>query len=183
MVHGWQSATELYKRFRAADSKAAADVFECLYKFIYGKFQNSLNEQDCEDIAQNTLLDALDQAEQLLDPENFVAWIKRIAFHKACTLCKQRRTDGSLREIPLTTEIDDIDESIEQATWRISLNQELQSLSDNEFEAFILTKYEKYSYAEAAKMTGRSVHSIAQAASGACKKLRKALGDYSAEKQ
>ena len=182
MLRGWNTPADLCRDFGKGDLKASDELFNYLYRLIASKYQKSLSLEDCEDIAQETLIDALENLSKIEEPKFFLTWISKIAFNKAFHLCKRRGTGEDRRETELITEIPDKDDfvrqdSIAQVIWRLSLSQEMKQLKPNELEALRLTKIENLSYEEAAKKSSRTKDSIAQAVSGACRKLRKVFGD------
>lgn len=176
MPQGARSSAEQYQRFKADDSGIYDELFNLLFGYLVFKYKEHLDPQDYEDIAQETLIDALDTVHQVKTPDAFIGWLKKIAMNKASGVWKTR-SNPNRHEIRQIEELREKENRIDQIIEDVSLNQKMKALTSNEAEAFQLTKMDGWTYKEAAELTGRTKESIAQAVSGACKRLRQTSGD------
>ena len=166
------------------DRAAFGELYEETGRSVYFNCLKLLgNAQQAEDITQDTFMKALEKLDSLKEPENFSAWVNRIAINN----CKMY-----FRKNPLTAEeesekiIDDTPDSElipddyadSEEKRRIIMNIIDTALTDEQRQTIILYYFDMMSVAEIAEIMECSVGTVTSRLSAARKKIREAVLIY-----
>lgn len=110
------------------------------------------NRADCEDAAQNTVLRAYRNLDQLKERAFFRTWLIRILKNECFDLLKKRRSFVDLSDRP--------DIGYEMEVPDLDLNRAFDTLSPDERLAITLYYYEGYKTSEIAKITDVSESTV-----------------------
>ena len=166
------------------DRAAFGELYEETGRSVYFNCLKLLgNAQQAEDITQDTFMKALEKLDSLKEPENFSAWVNRIAINN----CKM-----DFRKNPRTAEeesekiIDDTPDSElipddyadSEEKRRIIMNIIDTALTDEQRQTIILFYFDMMSVAEIAEIMECSVGTVTSRLSAARKKIREAVLIY-----
>lgn len=166
------------------DRAAFGELYEETGRSVYFNCLKLLgNAQQAEDITQDTFMKALEKLDSLKEPENFSAWVNRIAINN-CKMYfrKNPRTaeDESEKIIDDTPDSelipDDYADSEEKR--RIIMNIIDTALTDEQRQTIILYYFDMMSVAEIAEIMECSVGTVTSRLSAARKKIREAVLIY-----
>lgn len=166
------------------DRAAFGELYEETGRSVYFNCLKLLgNAQQAEDITQDTFMKALEKLDSLKEPENFSAWVNRIAINN-CKMYfrKNPRTaeDESEKIIDDTPDSelipDDYADSEEKR--RIIMNIIDTALTDEQRQTIILFYFDMMSVAEIAEIMECSVGTVTSRLSAARKKIREAVLIY-----
>lgn len=166
------------------DRAAFGELYEETGRSVYFNCLKLLgNAQQAEDITQDTFMKALEKLDSLKEPENFSAWVNRIAINN-CKMYfrKNPRTaeDESEKIIDDTPDSelipDDYADSEEKR--RIIMNIIDTALTDEQRQTIILYYFDMMSVAEIAEIMDCSVGTVTSRLSAARKKIREAVLIY-----
>lgn len=141
------------------------------------------NAQQAEDITQDTFMKALEKLDSLKEPENFSAWVNRIAINN----CKMYfRKNPRIAEEESEKIIDDTPDSElipddyadSEEKRRIIMNIIDTTLTDEQRQTIILYYFDMMSVAEIAEIMECSVGTVTSRLSAARKKIREAVLIY-----
>ncbi len=141
------------------------------------------NAQQAEDITQDTFMKALEKLDSLKEPENFSAWVNRIAINN----CKMYfRKNPRIAEEESEKIIDDTPDSElipddyadSEEKRRIIMNIIDTALTDEQRQTIILFYFDMMSVAEIAEIMECSVGTVTSRLSAARKKIREAVLIY-----
>ena len=75
---------EIIQKAAAGDQDAITNLYELTYSGVYKTVKSMIRDEDTVlDIVQDSYIKGFQNLNQLSTPENFRAWIKRIATNKA----------------------------------------------------------------------------------------------------
>ena len=166
------------------DRAAFGELYEETGRSVYFNCLKLIgNAQQAEDITQDTFMKALEKLDSLKEPENFSAWVNRIAINN-CKMYfrKNPRTaeDESEKIIDDTPDSelipDDYADSEEKR--RIIMNIIDTALTDEQRQTIILYYFDMMSVAEIAEIMECSVGTVTSRLSAARKKIREAVLIY-----
>lgn len=166
------------------DRAAFGELYEETGRSVYFNCLKLLeNAQQAEDITQDTFMKALEKLDSLKEPENFSAWVNRIAINN-CKMYfrKNPRTaeDESEKIIDDTPDRelipDDYADSEEKR--RIIMNIIDTTLTDEQRQTIVLYYFDMMSVAEIAEIMECSVGTVTSRLSAARKKIREAVLIY-----
>ena len=141
------------------------------------------NAQQAEDITQDTFMKALEKLDSLKEPENFSAWVNRIAINN----CKMYfRKNPRIAEEESEKIIDDTPDSElipddyadSEEKRRIIMNIIDTTLTDEQRQTIVLYYFDMMSVAEIAEIMECSVGTVTSRLSAARKKIREAVLIY-----
>jgi RNA polymerase sigma-70 factor (ECF subfamily) len=120
---------------------------------------------DCEDVVQDTFLEALSDLRALREPAAFRGWVLRIAVHKCHRRFRKRKL---LRALGLDHGVDDVTLerlaspglSIEHRTELARLDAALAPLAERERSAWILRYVHGHELTEVAELSGVSLATV-----------------------
>lgn len=166
------------------DRAAFGELYEETGRSVYFNCLKLIgNAQQAEDITQDTFMKALEKLDSLKEPENFSAWVNRIAINN----CKMY-----FRKNPRTAEeesekiIDDTPDSElipdnyadSEEKRRIIMNIIDTTLTDEQRQTIVLYYFDMMSVAEIAEIMDCSVGTVTSRLSAARKKIREAVLIY-----
>ena len=87
----------LINRIKQNDNSAVIEFYNEFYKEVYYVcYKITENEKDAEDIAQETLIKALDKLDSLKNPEGVSAWLKTIANNLSINYLRKKQMNWRL---------------------------------------------------------------------------------------
>lgn len=122
---------ELISAAKAGNQAAITDLYNRTYNSVYQAIRTFVKDENTIlDIEQDTFLKAFDSLEQLDKPENFRAWIKKIAVNKSKDWLKKKKPVlfSELEAADNEEEIDFPDERIEYQPEAIADREETKRL-------------------------------------------------------
>lgn len=166
------------------DRAAFGELYEETGRSVYFNCLKLLgNAQQAEDITQDTFMKALEKLDSLKEPENFSAWVNRIAVNN----CKMYfRKNPRIAEEESEKIIDDTPDSElipddyadSEEKRRIIMNIIDTALTDEQRQTIILYYFDMMSVAEIAEIMECSVGTVTSRLSAARKKIREAVLIY-----
>ena len=166
------------------DRAAFGELYEETGRSVYFNCLKLLgNTQQAEDITQDTFMKALEKLDSLKEPENFSAWVNRIAINN----CKMYfRKNPRIAEEESEKIIDDTPDSElipddyadSEEKRRIIMNIIDTALTDEQRQTIILYYFDMMSVAEIAEIMECSVGTVTSRLSAARKKIREAVLIY-----
>lgn len=166
------------------DRAAFGELYEETGRSVYFNCLKLLgNAQQAEDITQDTFMKALEKLDSLKEPENFSAWVNRIAINN----CKMYfRKNPRIAEEESEKIIDDTpdnelipdDYADSEEKRRIIMNIIDTALTDEQRQTIILFYFDMMSVAEIAEIMDCSVGTVTSRLSAARKKIREAVLIY-----
>lgn len=166
------------------DRAAFGELYEETGRSVYFNCLKLLgNAQQAEDITQDTFMKALEKLDSLKEPENFSAWVNRIAINN----CKMYfRKNPRIAEEESEKIIDDTPDSElipddyadSEEKRRIIMNIIDTALTDEQRQTIVLYYFDMMSVAEIAEIMECSVGTVTSRLSAARKKIREAVLIY-----
>lgn len=166
------------------DRAAFGELYEETGRSVYFNCLKLLgNAQQAEDITQDTFMKALEKLDSLKEPENFSAWVNRIAINN----CKMYfRKNPRIAEEESEKIIDDTPDSElipddyadSEEKRRIIMNIIDTALTDEQRQTIVLYYFDMMSVAEIAEIMDCSVGTVTSRLSAARKKIREAVLIY-----
>lgn len=166
------------------DRAAFGELYEETGRSVYFNCLKLLgNAQQAEDITQDTFMKALEKLDSLKEPENFSAWVNRIAINN----CKMYfRKNPRIAEEESEKIIDDTPDSElipddyadSEEKRRIIMNIIDTTLTDEQRQTIVLYYFDMMSVAEIAEIMDCSVGTVTSRLSAARKKIREAVLIY-----
>jgi RNA polymerase sigma-70 factor (ECF subfamily) len=99
MAEGTETDGKLVARARRGDAAAREALVRRYLRPAYAvALSLTRNVADAEDLAQESLVAALERLDQCREPERFAGWLFQGVRHRALNLLEQRRTRGGLLE-------------------------------------------------------------------------------------
>ena len=158
-------------------------VLNTCYRFLN-------NRQDAEDIAQEVFVEVYKSVSHFREEAKLSTWIYRIAVTRSLDLIRKRKRKKRMDNLRSAFGLEEIaertpasstvrpDASFENQERRKVLQKALDSLAANQRAAFVLSKYEDYSYQEISEIMGTSLSSVESLIHRAKKNLQKKLRGY-----
>lgn len=166
------------------DRAAFGELYEETGRGVYFNCLKLLgNAQQAEDITQDTFMKALEKLDSLKEPENFSAWVNRIAINNCKMYFRknprtaEEESEKIIDDTPDSELIpDDYADSEEKR--RIIMNIIDTALTDEQRQTIILYYFDMMSVAEIAEIMECSVGTVTSRLSAARKKIREAVLIY-----
>lgn len=166
------------------DRAAFGELYEETGRSVYFNCLKLLgNAQQAEDITQDTFMKALEKLDSLKEPENFSAWVTRIAINNCKMYFRknprtaEEESEKIIDDTPDSELIpDDYADSEEKR--RIIMNIIDTALTDEQRQTIILYYFDMMSVAEIAEIMECSVGTVTSRLSAARKKIREAVLIY-----
>ena len=166
------------------DRAAFGELYEETGRSVYFNCLKLLgNAQQAEDITQDTFMKALEKLDSLKEPENFSAWVNRIAINNCKMYFRknprtaEEESEKIIDDTPDSELIpDDYADSEEKR--RIIMNIIDTTLTDEQRQTIILYYFDMMSVAEIAEIMECSVGTVTSRLSAARKKIREAVLIY-----
>lgn len=166
------------------DRAAFGELYEKTGRSVYFNCLKLLgNAQQAEDITQDTFMKALEKLDSLKEPENFSAWVNRIAINNCKMYFRknprtaEEESEKIIDDTPDSELIpDDYADSAEKR--RIIMNIIDTTLTDEQRQTIILYYFDMMSVAEIAEIMECSVGTVTSRLSAARKKIREAVLIY-----
>lgn len=166
------------------DRAAFGELYEETGRGVYFNCLKLLgNAQQAEDITQDTFMKALEKLDSLKEPENFSAWVNRIAVNNCKMYFRknprnaEEESEKIIDDTPDSELIpDDYADSEEKR--RIIMNIIDTALTDEQRQTIILYYFDMMSVAEIAEVMECSVGTVTSRLSAARKKIREAVLIY-----
>ena len=161
---------KLIRKAAAGDQDAITELYELTYSSVYKTVKSMIADEDTVlDIVQDSFIKGFQSLDQLDTPENFRAWMKRIATNKAKAYLKKKKpilfTDMANED---GEEIEFLDERIahypelvmdRKETTRL-MNEILATLSEDQRLVIGMFYYEEMSVREIAETLGCSENTV-----------------------
>ncbi len=162
--------SELIRKAVAGDQDAITELYELTYSSVYKTVKSMIADEDTVlDIVQDSFIKGFQSLEQLDAPENFRAWMKRIATNKAKDYLKKKKPilftemakeDGEEIDFPDDC-LDHCPEVVLDRKETVRLMQEiLSTLSEDQRMAIALRFYQDMSIREIAGFMGCSENTV-----------------------
>lgn len=166
------------------DRAAFGELYEETGRSVYFNCLKLLgNAQQAEDITQDTFMKVLEKLDSLKEPENFSAWVNRIAINNCKMYFRknprtaEEESEKIIDDTPDSELIpDDYTDSEEKR--RIIMNIIDTALTDEQRQTIILYYFDMMSVAEIAEIMECSVGTVTSRLSAARKKIREAVLIY-----
>lgn len=166
------------------DRAAFGELYEETGRSVYFNCLKLLgNAQQAEDITQDTFMKALEKLDSLKEPENFSAWVNRIAINNCKMYFRknprtaEEESEKIIDDTPDSELIpDDYADSEEKR--RIIMNIIDTTLTDEQRQTIVLYYFDMMSVAEIAEIMDCSVGTVTSRLSAARKKIREAVLIY-----
>lgn len=166
------------------DRAAFGELYEETGRSVYFNCLKLLgNAQQAEDITQDTFMKALEKLDSLKEPENFSAWVNRIAINNCKMYFRknprtaEEESEKIIDDTPDSELIpDDYADSEEKR--RIIMNIIDTTLTDEQRQTIVLYYFDMMSVAEIAEIMECSVGTVTSRLSAARKKIREAVLIY-----
>lgn len=159
--------------FRVLVERHSRAVFRLAYRMTG-------NEQDAEDVVQEAFLRAYRQLHRYESRASFATWVYRIAANYSLDLIRARRnnveSDGILDH--LSESSPGPDRLFASGRMQETVDQALESLSQQERTAFVLRHFEGLSIEEISGVMGVGGNAAKHSIFRAVQKLRKALSPW-----
>ena len=161
---------KLIRKAAAGDQDAITELYELTYSSVYKTVKSMIADEDAVlDIVQDSFIKGFQSLDQLDTPENFRAWMKRIATNKAKDYLKKKKpilfTDMANEDGEEIDFRDDcLDHSPEEVldrkeTTRL-MNEILATLSEDQRLVIGMFYYEEMSVREIAETLGCSENTV-----------------------
>ena len=161
---------KMIRKAAAGDQNAITELYELTYSSVYKTVKSMIADEDTVlDIVQDSFIKGFQSLDQLDTPENFRAWMKRIATNKAKDYLKKKKpilfTDMANED---GEEIEFLDERIahypelvmdRKETTRL-MNEILATLSEDQRLVIGMFYYEEMSVREIAEILGCSENTV-----------------------
>lgn len=158
---------EFLEKVKNGDNNATTLLYEDAKDIAYNKAYSILNNHyDAEDIAEDSVLRAIEKIDTIKKPSEFPAWIRRIAENKAKDYIKKDKPTYMGENFEYTTNDLNSDqkvlpEKMADSQENIDLYKKLISkLTDDQKNALVLNRIEGYKTREIAEMLGCSENTI-----------------------
>ena len=166
------------------DRAAFGELYEETGRSVYFNCLKLLgNAQQAEDMTQDTFMKALEKLDSLKEPENFSAWVNRIAINNCKMYFRknprtaEEESEKIIDDTPDSELIpDDYADSEEKR--RIIMNIIDTALTDEQRQTIILYYFDMMSVAEIAEIMECSVGTVTSRLSAARKKIKEAVLIY-----
>lgn len=181
LINGLKDGNE--SAFRQIVELYQKQVFNTCNSFVH-------NQQDADDLTQEVFIEVFRSANRFRGDSKLSTWIYRIAVNKSLNYLrlKKRRKwlqpiedlfDLSQKMKPATDKGSNPSENIENQQLAMRLHKAIDSLSENQRTAFLLSKYEELSYQQIAEVMQTSLPAIESLIHRAKLNLQKILyNDY-----
>lgn len=170
-------ATKDEDAFRILYDRHGNKVFNLTYRYV-GSYD------DAEDITQDVFLKIYYSAHKFRGESKFATWLYRIAVN-ACKNYKRKKQPAlvSIDDPEISTDLSATASAeppaiLAEKRKRAIIQQAIDSLAPNQKTAFILSKYEGYSYAEIAEIMNISISTVGVLLYRAKQELKKRLLPY-----
>lgn len=158
---------EFLEKVKNGDTTATTLLYEDAKDIAYKKAYSVLNNHyDAEDIAEDSVLKAIEKIDTIKRPGDFPAWIKRIAENKAKDYIKKKKPTYIGEDFEYTTNDLNSDQSVvpekmADSQENIDLYKKLiAKLTDDQRNALVLNRIEGYKIREIAEMLDCSESTI-----------------------
>ena len=171
------SDEQLMIRYQHGDEGAFEEVYARHGKKIYGFLIRRFGQpDDCADLFQETFL-RLHRGKSSYKPEMpFKTWLYTIANNLVRDSLRKKMRSKSA---PATEGIEDsIERAIPDGKYKVqSFKEAFASLTDDQREAIVLSRFEGLKYEEIGRVTGRSTEAVNQLIQRALRHLRECADD------
>lgn len=166
------SSSELFSRIIAGDEKALEELYNKYSASIYRiAYRYTGNHEDAEEITSDVFVKIWQKARSFKGESSISTWIYRITVNTALDYRKKNRKGTTPLEENIQLSIEKGNDSTIAKIIHLALN----NLPAAQKMAVILTQIEGYSYAETAKLMGKSVKSVESLVHRGKTKLKKLL--------
>ena len=161
---------ELIRRAAVGDQNAIAELYEITYSSIYKTVKSMIaDESTALDILQDSYVKAFQSLAQLDSPENFGAWLKRIAINKTKDHLKKKKPllftdlqndDGEGIEFRDESQEHYPEQVLDRKETARLMQEILSTLSEDQRLVIGMFYYEEMSVREIAETLGCSEHTV-----------------------
>lgn len=158
---------EFLEKVKNGDNDATTLLYEDAKNIAYNKAYSILNNHhDAENIAEDSVLRAIEKIDTIKKPSEFPAWIRRVAENKAKDYIKKDKPTYMGEDFEYTTNDLNSDqkvlpEKMADSQENIDLYKKLiAKLTDDQRNALVLNRIEGYKTREIAEMLGCSENTI-----------------------
>ena len=158
---------EFLEKVKNGDNDATTLLYEDAKDIAYNKAYSILNNHhDAEDIAEDSVLRAIEKIDTIKKPSEFPAWIRRVAENKAKDYIKKDKPTYMGEDFEYTT--NDLNSNQKVLPEKMADSQEnidlykklISKLTDDQRNALVLNRIEGYKTREIAEMLGCSENTI-----------------------
>lgn len=158
---------EFLEKVKNGDNDATTLLYEDAKDIAYNKAYSILNNHhDAEDIAEDSVLRAIEKIDTIKKPSEFPAWIRRVAENKAKDYIKKDKPTYMGEDFEYTT--NDLNSNQKVLPEKMADSQEnidlykklIAKLTDDQRNALVLNRIEGYKTREIAEMLGCSENTI-----------------------
>lgn len=154
---------EIFKKAQEGDRKCVEhicrDAWEPVYRFIYFKVQN---REEAEDITQETFARALSYKQlAAVGPEKFAGFLRTVALNIIRDRWRQMKRKGKPLDFDMVDPMETAAEDpAEAGTLRLTLENALQSLTEEQRSVIEMRIIKGYSAAETGRALGRKESTV-----------------------
>jgi RNA polymerase sigma-70 factor (ECF subfamily) len=168
-------APQIIERAARGERQAFAMLVELCYARGLRFAQHMLgNREDAEEALQDTFVRVHDNLSRFHIDTPFDPWFFRILANRCRTLAAKRKRHAAVIEYS-DTPPDGSFEDRPQVEWRGEVMRAIDTLPDEQREAFLLRHVEEMSYEDMATITGTRAATLRMRVSRACEALRSQL--------
>lgn len=161
-------------RVRGGDTDAYA-ILVAKYRAQFARYAVRMlgSREDAEEALQDAFVRAFRSLAKCDDPERFGSWLFRILANRCRTTGTRRgRREKTFVRDEVALHDASEDHPAERAAWREEIHRALQSLDEEQREAFLLKHVEELGYEEMAEVTGVGVSALKMRVKRACERMR-----------
>ncbi|MBD3321471.1 MAG: sigma-70 family RNA polymerase sigma factor [Chitinivibrionales bacterium] len=183
---------EILKKLAGGDRSAFAAVVREYQSMVFTTcFRVLGNREEAEDAAQDVFVQLFKKAHTFRGDSKISTWLYRIAFNTALNHIRKRKwvlfldifsfaekERGEIEYIPPAPEQDRPDNQFDRKNDRTALTRALGKIPAKQRIAFILSKYDNFSYEEISRIMKTSISSVESLIHRAKMNLQKKLAYY-----
>jgi len=177
----------LIKRFVSNDESAFEELFRRYEQKIFNLVYRYIGSYpETEELTQDVFVKVYKSAQTFKGKSKFSTWIYRIAVNTCLNYKKKKRLVMESLDRSGTQPVKELiapnsttpEELFERARKMLIIQQAIDSLPPNQKIAFILSKYEGFSYAEISEIINTSISAVESLLFRAKQQLKKELTPY-----
>lgn len=180
--------TVLVQEVQKGNEQAFTELYNAMQPSLYYYISKTLNDPAlAEDVLQNTVLEIWQTIGQLEQPSSFVAWSRKIAYHR-CTAYFRKTQDVLIEPTEDGhTIFDDVvedraefipDEALDQAELKKTILEMINRLPEEQRSAILLRFFDELSVKEIAEIQSTSEGTVKSRLNYGKKAIKKAVVDY-----
>lgn len=178
----------MVRRDAAGIGRFFNEEYRAMLAFVRGLIRDAA-ERDGEDVVQDVMLRLLEAPDPARPIEDLAAYVYRALRNRVVDILRGRRAERSLDAVEgpdegislLDTLVDarfDPARDLERSDVRRALFDAIDTLSDEQREALVLTEFEGWSFRELSEATGTPVGTLLARKSRALARIRGTMEEY-----